>query len=143
MAQSPRLRTLLSAKLVHPHPRLVSAPLFAGSRSFFLAEDKIQVKYEMLRAHAVEQMSVVSAAATHGYSRAAFYLIAQAFQEKGMLGLLDEPRGRRGPLRLSDEILAFIQRASADISGLALAEEIEQRFGVHLHRRTVERARPR
>src|SRR2546427_291841 len=33
--------------------------------------------------------------ASHGYSRPAFYLVAASFQERGMLGLLDEPRGRR------------------------------------------------
>ena len=70
---------------------------------------------------------------------ASFYLVAAAFDASGMLGLLDERRGRRGPLRLTPEIVAFLQ--SAEGSGATLADEVETRLGVRLHRRTVERAR--
>jgi hypothetical protein len=52
----------------------VRAPLFTTSAGFFLAADKVQVKYEMLRAHLVDQLPVTEAAATHGYSRAARHL---------------------------------------------------------------------
>lgn len=68
-------------------------------------------------------------------------MVQAAFEQQGMAGLLDERRGRRGPLRLTDEIVAFLQAAPAETSGAALALEVEQRFGVSLHRRTVERAR--
>jgi hypothetical protein len=54
----------------------VSASLFNGTGSFVMAEDKVQVKYEMLRAHFVDGVAASTAAATHGYSRAAFYLVA-------------------------------------------------------------------
>jgi len=47
-------RTLESAGLVHPSAEAVTAELFDGSRPFFLAADKVQVKYEMLRAHVVD-----------------------------------------------------------------------------------------
>jgi hypothetical protein len=57
-----------------------------------------------------------------------------------MLGLLDERRGRRGPLKLTPEILAYLEEAEG--SGAAVALDVEKRFGVRLHRRTVERARP-
>ena len=43
----------------------------------------MQVKYEMLRAHLVEHVPVTAAAAAHGYSRAAFYLVAAAFARDG------------------------------------------------------------
>jgi transposase len=136
-----RQRALEAAGLLHPHPEWVTAPLFDGRTPFFLAEDKVQVKYEMLRAHVVDGLPVTTAAAIHGYSRPAFYLVAASFQEQGMLGLLDEPRGRRGPLKLTPEILAYLRRAEATRSGAELADEIEQLFQVRLHRRTVERAR--
>ena len=42
---------------------------------------------------------------------------------------------------LNEEIVAFLQAAPADRSGAQLAREVESRFGVGLHRRTVERAR--
>jgi len=127
--------------LVHPEPSRVSAALFDGARPFFLADDKVQVKYEMLRAHVVDGMAVTAAAATHGYSRAAFYLVAGAFEEAGMAGLVDERRGRRGPLKLTPEIAAFVTAADPAWSGAEVADAVSAHFGVVLHRRTVERAR--
>src|SRR5438445_11447716 len=138
-----RRRALESAGLLHPQPNAVQAVLFDGSRPFFLAMDKVQVKYEMLRAHVVDGQAVTAAAASHGYSRPAFYLVAASFQERGMLGLLDEPRGRRGPLKLTPEIVAYLRRAEPTRSGAELADEIERLFHITLHRRTVERARRR
>jgi transposase len=143
MTTAARRQALESAGLVHSSPEAVTAALFDGSRSFFLAEDKVQVKYEMLRAHVVEGLSVTSAAASHGYSRAAFYLVAAAFDEGGMAGLLDERRGRRGPLKLSPEIVAFITGSDPAVSGADLAEAVVSEFGVSLHRRTIERVRAR
>jgi transposase len=141
MSAASRRRALEVAGLVHPNPAAVTAGVFGGDGVFFLAADKVQVKYEMLRAHAVDGVSVSTAAATHGYSRAAFYLVSAAFAEAGMTGLLDERRGRRGPVKLSDDIVEFIASADPARSGAELADEIVERFGVSLHRRTVERAR--
>src|SRR6478735_6697744 len=108
---------------------------------FFLASDKVQVKYEMLRARLVEGVPVTEAAAAHGYSRAAFYLVAAAFDQSGMAGLIDERRGRRGPVKLRPEIVDFIRADTG--SGAQIAEQVADRFGVRLHRRTVERVRGR
>ena len=69
--------------------------MFTAGAGFFLAADKVQVKYEMLRAHLVDQLPVTEAAVAHGYSRAAFYLVSASFDQLGMAGLLDERRGRR------------------------------------------------
>jgi transposase len=124
---------------VHPRPAAVSASLFDGSRSFFVAEDKVQVKYEMLRAHVVDGVPVTTAAASHAYSRAAFYLVAASFEEAGMIGLLDERRGRKGPLKLSPEVVAFINEQAGAIGAAQIAEAVSARFGVGLHRRTIER----
>ena len=141
MSTATRRRILEQAGLVHPHPEAVSAPLFSGRESFFLALDKVQVKYEMLRAHVIDGLSATAAAEQHGYSRAAFYLITTAFEQAGMRGLLDEPRGRRGPLKLTAELLEFVASADPTLSGAQLALEVESRFVVSLHRRTIERAR--
>ncbi len=126
---------------MHPNAELVTAELFDGTNPFFLAEDKVQVKYEMLRASMVDGLSATASAGAHGYSRAAFYLVADSFAERGMAGLVDERRGRKGPLKLSPEIVAFLANADAAVSGAELAAEVGRRFGVSLHRRTVERAR--
>ena len=142
-ATSARRRALEAAGLVHPNAAGVTAALFDGTRPFFLAADKVQVKYEMLRAHVVDGQRVGTAAAEHGYSRAAFYLVAAAFDERGMLGLLDERRGRRGPTKLTPARGGFLGGAEPGRSGAERAEDMGARFGVSLHRRTIERARRR
>ena len=117
------------------------AQLFAAGNAFFFSTDKVQVKYEMLRAHALGESSARRAAEEHGYSRAAFYLVTAAFEARGMLGLLDERPGRRGPIKLTPEIMEFLRSAQGELSGVRLAAEVAERFGVSLHRRTVERLR--
>ena len=139
MSDTTRLRALTEAGLLHPHPDGVVAPLFTGGAGFFLPADKVQVKYEMLRARLVDGLPVSEAAAAHGYSRAAFYLVAAAFEQSGMAGLVDERRGRRGPIKLRPEIVDFIRADTG--SGAQTAEQIADRFGVQLHRRTIERVR--
>ena len=141
VSEAGRLAALERAGLVHLRAEAVTAPLFS-SGGFFLPADKVQVKYEMLRAHLAEGVPVTVAAAAHGYSRAAFYLVAGSFEQAGLAGLLDERRGRRGPVKLRPEITEFIRAAPA-ASGAVLAEQVADRFGVVLHRRTVERARGR
>lgn len=141
MSGASRLAALTEAGLVHPNPATVRAALFTGGREFFVAQDKVQVKYEMLRAHLVDGQPVTEAAATHGYSRAAFYLVLASFSESGMSGLLDEARGRRGPVKLRPEIVALIRESAAGPG--ELVEQVADRYGVRLHRRTVERARRR
>jgi transposase len=142
MSEATRLRALAEAGLLHPNPEAVGAPLFATGTGFFLAADKVQVKYEMLRAHLVDRLPVTEAAVAHGYSRAAFYLVSASFDQLGMAGLLDERRGRRGPVKLAPEIVEFI-RSAPPASGAHVADQVADRFGVQLHRRTVERARGR
>src|SRR4051794_35608440 len=136
-----RLAALRQAGLLHANPDAVDAALFTGGGDFFLPADKVQVKYEMLRAHLVDGQPVTVAAAAHGYSRAAFYLVMASFAESGMSGLLDEARGRRGPVKLRPEIVTFIRDSAAGPG--ELVELVEARYGVRLHRRTIERARPR
>lgn len=142
LTQEQRRRSLAAAGLLHPHPDAVRAQLFLSDDPFFLALDKVQVKYEMLRAHLLDGVPVTRAAEEHGYSRAAFYLVAEAFEEEGIKGLLDDKRGRRGPLKVTPDILEFV-RAEPDLSGAKLAAAVAARFGVALHRRTLERLRPR
>ncbi len=141
MSNTTRQRFLEQTGLQHPHPEVVIAPLFGGQELFFLSSDKVQVKYEMLRSHIVDGLKVTAAAEQHGFSRASFYLIKAAFDDAGMQGLLDERRGRRGPVKLIPEVLAFITAADSHLSGAQLALEVSRHFGISLHRRTIERAR--
>lgn len=138
MSEPTRLKALEAAGLVHPRAASVSALLFRDG-GFFLAQDKVQVKYEMLRAYAVEEQSVSAAAAAHGYSRSGFYLVKAAFEQAGMTGLLDGRPGRRGPVKVTEDIADFVRAAPTGTSGAVLVSEVERQFGVLLHRRTVER----
>ncbi|HEX9545923.1 MAG TPA: helix-turn-helix domain-containing protein [Acidimicrobiales bacterium] len=141
MSVGERRAALEASGLVHPQPKAVTAELFCSADPFFLAEDKVQVKYEMLRAVAVEGDTVVAAAAGHGFSRAEFYLVQAAFDALGMAGLVDKRRGRKGPTKLRPEIVDYLRDAPPEVSGAELARQVEGRFGLSLHRRTVERAR--
>lgn len=141
MSGASRLAALTEAGLLHANPDAVRARLFTGGGEFFLPSDKVQVKYEMLRAHVVDGQPVTDAAAEHGYSRAAFYLVLASFSESGMSGLLDEARGRRGPVKLRPEIVTFIRESAAGAG--ELVEQVADRYAVRLHRRTIERARAR
>jgi transposase len=141
MSGASRLAALSKSGLLHPHPDAVRAELFTGGGDFFLPKDKVQVKYEMLRAHLVDRAPVTEAAATHGYSRAAFYLVLASFSESGMPGLLDEARGRKGPVKLRPEIVSFIRESTAGTS--EVVEQVAEEYGIRLHRRTIERARLR
>jgi hypothetical protein len=49
----------------------VTAPLFDGHEPFFLALDKVQVSYDILRACMLDGVSGTAAAEQDGYSRAA------------------------------------------------------------------------
>ena len=143
MAESARYRALQQAGLVHPGADGVLAEPFRAHPEFFASFDKVQVKYEMLRAHVIDGHTATAAAQAHGYSRAAFYLVEAAFERSGMVGLLDERPGRRGPLKLSPEVLAFLEtrrRERPGASGAELATELEAALGVSVHRRTVEKA---
>ena len=141
MSVKSRIEALERAGLVHPRPDAVTAELFCSANPFFLAADKVQVKYEMLRAVVVDEATVVAAAQAQGYSRAELYLVQAAFAERGMAGLVDGRRGRKGPVKVNAEIAAFLRDAPRERSGAELAREVESRFGVSLHRRTAERAR--
>jgi transposase len=141
MSVKSRTEALERAGLLHPRGDAVTAQLFCCNNPFFLAADKVQVKYEMLRAVVVDGATVVAAADAHGYSRAEFYLVQAAFAERGMAGLVDGRRGRKGPTKVTAEIAAFLRDAPAERSGAQLAGEVEARFGVSLHRRTAERVR--
>lgn len=142
MSHETRRLALETTGLSHPHADAVTAALFRGEGPFFFALDKVQVKYEMLRSHIIEGGTVTAAAAAHGYSRAEFYLVAAAFEEAGMTGLLDERRGRKGPVKLTSEVTAFLG-ALDDCSAAEAAEQLEAALGVRLHPRSIQRARCR
>ena len=134
-------QALERARLLHPHPDKVLSPLFERV-AFFDPNDKLQVKYEMLRSHEVETVPIHRAAPLFGYTRQGFYQVLQAFREKGMAGLLEKKRGRKGPVKCTPEIVAFVVRQKQlepELSGRELAERVLEEHGVGMHRRTIEK----
>jgi transposase len=126
---------------LHPHPQDVTDPTFQGS-VFFDPNDLVQVKYEMLRQVRVDSTPVSSAAAAFGLSRPAFYQARDAFANGGVPGLLPRKRGPRGAHKLTDEILSQLVQAREENPALRLADLVvfvRERFGVHVHPRSIER----
>jgi hypothetical protein len=93
VAESARYRALEQAGLLHSGAEGMLAEPFSAHPEFFASFDKVQVKYEMLRAHVIDGRTATAAAQAHGYSRAAFYLVEAAFERSGTVGLLDRSCG--------------------------------------------------
>ena len=127
---------------LHPHPDDVRDPLFA-SHEFFDPRDLVQVKYEMLRRVDVDGQPVARTADAFGVSRPTFYQTQAAFQAQGMAGLVPRKRGPHGAHKVTDAVLAFVAAQRTEdpaLTARALLQRIRDRFGVDVHRRSLERA---
>ena len=138
-----RKRTLLKRQgTLNPHAQLVVDPLFQ-SREFFDADDVVQVKYEMLRRVKVDNQPVTQSAAAFGFSRPTYYQTETDFDREGLFGLVPQKRGPRQAHKLTEEIVAFAaerQEKDASLRTADLVAAIEDRFGLRVHPRSVERA---
>lgn len=138
---SAKLDTLRRQGTCNPHPETVTHSLFQGS-DFFDARDLLQVKYEMLRSVDVDKGSVTQAAAAFGFSRPSFYQAQAALQRAGLEGLIPQKRGPRTAHKLTTKIMEFIHQSRATQPTLRLTELarlIQERFGVQVHPRSIER----
>jgi transposase len=137
-----KVEALRAQGALHPRPDAVRDPLF-GSHEFFDARDLVQVKYEMLRRVDVEGQAVSRAAEAFGCSRPTFYQAQTAFKTQGLPGLVPRKRGPRGAHKLDDAVMAFVNALRTDDPALStpiLLGRIRRRFGLAVHRRTLERA---
>jgi transposase len=127
---------------LHPRPDVIRDPLF-GSHDFFDPRDLVQVKYEMLRRVDVDGHSVTQTTETFGCSRPTFYQAQAAFKAQGVPGLVPRKRGPHGAHKLDATVMAFVDALRTDDATLsvpALLDHIRRRFGLTVHRRTLERA---
>lgn len=134
---------LRAARAWNERARFVDSAAFVQS-DFFDPRDKVQVKYEMLRAHHVERVTVTKASRQFGYSRESFYTAAGAFEAEGVLGLVDDKRGPRLPHKLTPDVQHLLLREiekEPSVSSSELTERLSERLGVSVHRRSVERFR--
>jgi transposase len=141
--RDPKTRALREEGALHPDPGSVRDEAFRRDE-FFDARDRVQVRYEMLRRHRVDKQAVTDVAAAFGVSRQAFYTTEATFDERGVAGLLPRRRGPKRAHKCTDEILDFVERwrksAASEVGGEDVVRVVQQRFGVSLHPRSIDRA---
>lgn len=127
---------------LNPRPEKVKDPLFL-EEEFFDPRDFLQVKYEMLRRVRVEEQTVTKTAFAFGLSRPTYYKAQETFEREGLAGLIPRKRGPRRRHKLSEEVVMFLEETlerEGQLSPRTLVERVEERFGLRVHRRTIERA---
>ena len=127
---------------LNPRPDSVSDSLFKEN-PFFDPKDLLQVRYEMLRRHSVEGVSIVDVAAKFGVSRPTVYQAQAAFQQAGLNGLLPKQRGPKEGHKLSPAIIDYartLRVSEPSLTTIACIEALRERFGITVHRRSLERA---
>jgi transposase len=132
---------LRKQRTLNPHPGAVTNPLFEDS-AFFDPHDLLQVKYEMVRQASEEGQPVSHVASSFGFSRVAFYEIRKRFSQRGLAGLLPQPRGPQRAHKLTDEVLDYVEDIlgqEPSLGARALAERVGARFGITVHPRSIER----
>src|SRR5437016_4649089 len=138
----PKTMALRQQGCLNHHPERVTDELFQ-TREFFDARDLVQVKYEMLRRVEAEGLPVNQSAAAFGFSRPSFYQAQASFQQGGLPALMPHKRGPKQAHKLTAEVLAFIREARQQDSSLrpaVLASRIQDRYGITVHSRSIERA---
>jgi transposase len=122
-------------------PDKVRDPKFRGS-AFFDPHDAVQVKYEMLRRVSVDRVSVTEASDEYGVSRPTYYQAKANFDTAGIAGLVPAKPGPRGPHKVDDEVLAFLQARlvpGEPVRARELAKLLRRELDIELHPRTIER----
>jgi transposase len=138
----PKADTLRAQGCLHPHPEKVTDEAFLASE-FFDRRDLVQVKYEMLRRARVDGQSVSQSAADFGLSRPSYYQAQAAYEAGGLPALLPKKPGPRRAHKLSEEVVRALREALAEEPELGPQELValaEERFGIAVHRRSIERA---
>lgn len=127
---------------LNPHPEAVRDPLFSDN-PFFDPRDLVQVRYEMVRRHQVDSLPISDVADVFGVSRPTFYKAQSALADHGLAGLAPQRRGPKDGHKISAEVLAHVDALKAATPDLTMPQcvgAIASRFGVRVHRRSLERA---
>jgi len=140
--EDPKVEALRAERSLNPRPEAVRDEAFSGSE-FLDARDLVQVKYEMVRRVRVDGEAVSHSAAAFGFSRPSFYEAAAAIDTGGLAALVPARPGPRRAHKLNDEVVAFAHaqlEAEPSLRSVDLVTLIEERFGIRVHPRSVERA---
>ena len=128
---------------LNPRPATVTDAAFRSGNAFFDRADLVQVKYEMLRRVREEGQPVTRTAAAFGFSRPSFYAAQVVFEAAGLPGLVPQRPGPRRAHKLSEAVVDTLEASlAADpaLNSAGLARLVQERFGITVHRRSVERA---
>lgn len=142
IAPSTRRGVLAETGLLNLHPEDVDDPLFRAHPEFFDPHDLVQVRYEALRAHLVDDDKIATLCARYGICRQTYYNLLEKFLASGTAGLLPEKRGPRDAWKLGPDVRSHVRelvRQEPKISGASLASRLRARFGFSVHKRTVEK----
>ena len=140
--EDPKVEALRAERSLNPRPEAVRDQAFSDSE-FLDARDIVQVKYEMVRRVRVEGEAVSHSAAAFGFSRPSFYEAAAAIDTGGLAALVPARPGPRRAHKLNDEVVAYAHaqlEAEPSLRSVDLVTLIEERFGIRVHPRSVERA---
>ena len=135
-------RALKEHGVLNPEPEDVRDKRFE-KEGFFDPRDLVQVKYEMVRRVRTGGATVTEAADAFGFSRPTFYHAQRALEEEGLLGLLPTRPGPKGARKLTEEVMAFVEglvEQGPDVNSEELTRRVRERFGLSVHRRSMERA---
>lgn len=138
----PKLEALRRDGALHPRPDAVQDELFQHSE-FFDPRDLVQVRYELVRRVHRDGQPIAEAAKRFGVSRPTYYKLSARFEREGLAGLVPRKRGPKGGHKLRAEILEALEAARASEPAMDTASLValaQQRFGVRVHPRTLERA---
>jgi hypothetical protein len=140
--EDPKVEALRSQRSLNPRPDAVVDDEFASSE-FFDPRDLVQVKYEMVRRVQLEGAPVAS----HGQGvRVLAAVVVRGRPGGGGRGVggagAGASRSAAGP-QADREVVAFVEAQLAADTSLRpreLVEAIEDRFGITVHPRSIERA---
>jgi transposase len=137
-----KLNALRERGCLNPRPEDVSDELFVTA-DFFDPNDLLQVKYEMVRRVCTEGQPISHAARGFGVSRPTVYQALSAFERGGLAGLQPQRPGPRRAHKLSDEVVDFLESSLTDTPQRGtrdLVVVVQERFGLTVHPRSIERA---
>ena len=133
---------LKEAGTLNPRPEKVRDEKFL-TNDFFDPHDLLQVRYELIRSHKNEKLAISDIAGIFGVTRLTVYRLIEAFEEKGLQGLMPKTRGPKEASKMKGVILSFIEQileTDPKATKEMLIKKVEDEYGVKVHRRTLERA---
>ncbi|MGW7368116.1 helix-turn-helix domain-containing protein [Streptomyces sp. NPDC054841] len=108
----PKEAALRATRTLNPRPEAVVDAVFTTS-PFCDPRDLVQVKYEMVRRVRVDNVPAARAVREFGFSRQVYYDAAAALDAGGPAALVPGKPGPKGPRKLTDEVMEYIERRLA------------------------------